>query len=220
VRDRNHPSIVTWTPLNEAWHPDNVQYPRLVKDVYTLTHTIDPTRPVNTVSGGVITDDYDICAMHNYEQDGQKLKEKVYNPETGAFFQHRRNFKLTKKDNGFVASKANFQQPLYDGKRPYILDEFGGIKCLEANPTKDMSAKGWLGTTSWGYGKSTQTKEEFYTRLAQQIDALLSISDKVWGYCYTQLTDVEQEENGLYYYDRKPKYDATHLKAIFGKEPK
>ena len=85
---------------------------------------------------------------------------------------------------------------------------------MEANPAKDTDRNG-----SWGYGKSAVTKEDFYKRLESQVDALLSLSDKVWGYCYTQLTDVEQEENGLYLYDRTPKYDSKRLKAIFGKNP-
>jgi hypothetical protein len=221
VRDRNHPSIVTWTPLNEAWYPDNVQYPRLVEDLYTVTHLTDPTRPVNTVSGGVITKDYDICAMHNYEQDGEKLKNSVYNAETGKFFHYNptRMIKPRRTSGmptvGDLASKALFKQAVYDGKKPYFIDEFGGIKCLEANPTKDTDRNG-----SWGYGKSAITKEDFYKRLESQVDALRSISDQVWGYCYTQLTDVEQEENGIYLYDRTPKYDSKRLKAIFGKNPK
>ena len=220
VRDRNHPSIVTWTPLNEAWDPENVQYPRLVKDLYTVTHIADPTRPVNTVSGGVITNEYDICTMHNYEQDGEKLKAKVYNPETGAFYHYfPKHMQKPKKSSGNptvddLANKAPFEQAQYDGTRPYLLDEFGGIKCLEANPTKDVDKN-----TSWGYGKSAITKEDFYKRLEAQVNALLSLSDQVWGYCYTQLTDVEQEENGLFYYNRTPKYDAARLKAILGKNP-
>ena len=113
-----------------------------------------------------------------------------------------------------LATKAPFEQAQYDGTRPYLLDEFGGIKCLEANPTKDVDKN-----TSWGYGKSAVTKEDFYKRLEAQVNALLSLSDQVWGYCYTQLTDVEQEENGLFYYDRTPKYDATRLKEILGKNP-
>ena len=220
VRDRNHPSIVTWTPLNEAWVPDNVQYPRLVKDLYDVTHVVDPTRPVNTVSGGVITNDYDICAMHNYEQNGEKLKAKVYNPETGKFFHYNPTRQPKPKNSsgsptvGDLATKALFKQAEYDGVRPYFIDEFGGIKCLEANPAKDTDRNG-----SWGYGKSAVTKEDFYKRLQAQVDALLSISEHVWGYCYTQLTDVEQEENGIYFYDRRAKYDPARLRAIFGKNP-
>ena len=29
---------------------------------------------------------------------------------------------------------------------------------------------------------------------------------RVCGFCYTQLTDVEQEQNGMYYYDRSRKF--------------
>ena len=226
IRDRNHPSIVTWTPMNETWYPDNVQYPRFVKDVYDTTHITDPTRPVNTASGGIITNEYDICAMHCYEQDGETLKNTVYNPETGAFRHNRSRTQVLFKTSsgcpivGDVVNKADFVQAVYDGKRPYILDEFGGIKCLETTPGVELDQKGKPRTASWGYGKSAVTREDFYKRLAEQVDALLSISDKVWGYCYTQLTDVEQEENGIFYYDRRAKYDAARLKQIFGKNPK
>lgn len=220
IRDRNHPSIVTWVPFNEVWYIDNVQYPRFVEDTYRLTHSVDPTRPVNTVSGGVLTPHYDICCMHHYEQDGLKLKDKVYNSATGEFFNKQPDSKVPHQVSSNVGIddryyKADAGVTTYDGKRPYLLDEFGGIKCLEANPVEGVTSSG--SKKSWGYGNSAVTKEEFYERLEGQVDAILSISDKVWGFCYTQLTDVEQEENGIYYYNREKKYDPARLKAIFGK---
>ena len=120
-------------------------------------------------------------------------------------------------DSNFGTGNPENKHPLvvekYTGGKPYLLDEFGGIKCLEVTP--DVEAV----KNSWGYGNSAVTREDFYKRLEGQVDALLSLSEHVWGYCYTQLTDVEQEENGIYYYNRKPKYDASRLKAIFGKNP-
>ena len=54
--------------------------------------------------------------------------------------------------------------------------------------------------------------------LEKEIDALKACKYVV-GFCYTQITDVEQEKNGIYYYDRRPKFDTARLKAIFEKIP-
>jgi hypothetical protein len=67
--------------------------------------------------------------------------------------------------------------------------------------------------TGWGYGDGPKNLEEFYTRYAGLVDALLD-NPNMFGFCYTQLTDVEQEHNGLYYYDRRPKFDLQRLHDI------
>lgn len=207
VRDFNHPSLVTWTPMNEQWWPDYFEYPRFVDDLYDLTKALDPTRPINTVSGGV-SFKTDIWAVHNYEQDADKL-EKILLREDGTFFQQDYGVHAPARGNvGFNRPVDQFPKnfPVYDGSVPYFVDEFGGIKCVEANPAKDGS---------WGYGNSAVTKEDFYKRLEQQVQMLMKNSDKIWGYCYTQLTDVEQEQNGIYYFDRGVKYDMERVRAIF-----
>ena len=94
-----------------------------------------------------------------------------------------------------------------------VVDEFGGIKW---NPSQQMES---AQNTSWGYGEPPRSLEEFYARLEGQVDAVLSLSNDIWGYCYTQLTDVEQEQNGIYYYDRTPKFDMRRIHAIFSKTP-
>lgn len=82
---------------------------------------------------------------------------------------------------------------------PFMVSEYGGI--------------GWDTTGGWGYGEGPKTLEEFYTRFRGLSDALLD-NRNMFGFCYTQLTDVEQEKNGIYKYDRTTKFDVKRLRAI------
>lgn len=212
-RDRNHPSILIWTPTNEEFWPDRVQYPRLMQDLYKLTKAIDPTRPFHGTSGGshIATD---IWTVHNYEQDPAKLKELLYND--GKLMEAPKwEIQLMPKNIGYNGLKYTDQYtfPQYKHDMPYLIDEFGGIKW---NPSQQMES---AQNTSWGYGEPPHSLEEFYARLEGLVNTVLSLSDHVWGYCYTQLTDVEQEQNGIYYYDRSPKFDMKRIHAIFSKNP-
>lgn len=212
-RDRNHPSILIWTPTNEEFWPDRVQYPRLMQDLYKLTKAIDPTRPFHGTSGGshIATD---IWTVHNYEQDPAKLKDLLYND--GKLMEASKwEIQLMPKNIGFNGLKYTDQYtfPQYKHDMPYLIDEFGGIKW---NPSQQMES---AQNTSWGYGEPPHSLEEFYARLEGLVNTVLSLSDHVWGYCYTQLTDVEQEQNGIYYYDRSPKFDMKRIHAIFSKNP-
>lgn len=212
-RDRNHPSLLIWTPTNEEFWPDRVQYPRLMQDLYKLTKAIDPTRPFHGTSGGshIATD---IWTVHNYEQDPAKLKDLLYND--GKLMEAPKwEIQLMPKNIGFNGLKYTDQYtfPQYKHDMPYLIDEFGGIKW---NPSQQMES---AQNTSWGYGEPPHSLEEFYARLEGLVNTVLSLSDHVWGYCYTQLTDVEQEQNGIYYYDRSPKFDMKRIHAIFSKNP-
>ena len=191
MRDRNYPSIVTWTPFNETWSPSSEQYPRMVQDIYKVTKAIDPTRPINDASGDshVVTD---IWSVHNYEQNPARLSEILTPDKNGEVFTNYRKTPFSK----------------YSGQ-PYLIDEFGGISCAAVQKAKSHQA-------SWGYGESPKDLEEFYTRLEGQVNAILG-AKSVWGFCYTQLTDVEQEQNGIYFYDRSSKFDMNRIKAIFSK---
>ncbi|MDR2040240.1 MAG: beta-glucuronidase [Bacteroidales bacterium] len=215
LRDRNHPSLLIWTPMNEQFWPDKVQYPRLSEDLYNITKNLDPTRPVHVVSGGTHIKT-DIWTIHDYEQDPEKLKNKIYN--NGVFANGPNWTQKTPAMNiGFngLRDNANYAFPVYDGTIPYLIDEFGGIKWVKDQEKQMENSQ----TQSWGYGRPPASLEEFYTRLEGQVDVVLSLSEHVWGYCYTQLTDVEQEQNGIYFYDRSTKFDMKRVKAIFSKTP-
>lgn len=90
------------------------------------------------------------------------------------------------------------------GTRPFFVSEYGGI--------------GWaLDKEAWGYGDGPATEQEFIGRLKGLTDALLD-NENMFGYCYTQLTDVEQEQNGLYTYDRIPKFAPEKIHPIFARK--
>ena len=190
VRDRNHPSIIAWTPFNETGTArDLLQHTRLQVDAYNLCKVIDPTRPVNDASGYIhhITD---LWTIHNYDRP-DKLGVIDAAPGTvWAFEPHRA------------------PQGPYRGQ-PYLIDEFGGLKWIppDRRPHAD---------NTWGYGSDIPDLETFYKILSDEVDLILSVK-RISGYCYTQLTDVEQEQNGVYNYDRTTKFDMKRIREIFSR---
>jgi len=191
-RDVNHPSILAWTPFNESHeYLDLAEHRRIVSDIYDLTKTLDPTRPVNDTSGYVHVKT-DLWTAHNYARDAKTLREHM---ETLPVWMNRPD-----DEKGF-----------YNGQ-PYLLDEYGGV--------------GWIpkwskpySSVSWGYGGMPETEQAALKRISSLTKLLLELPH-MRGYCYTQLTDVEQEQNGIYTYDRRPKFDMEKIRAIFSAGPK
>ncbi len=194
VRDRNHPSIIAWTPTNETRDSagaDLARHRRITRELVRLTRALDPTRPINDASGYVHVDT-DLYTDHNYEQD------------PAVFRKHYE--KLTPQArSGFHGHFAELSVP-YAGQ-PFLVDEYGGTWW---KPGARATGAG----DGWGYGKAPATIEEVYARIAG-LTAALTEHPYISGFCYTQLTDVEQEQNGIYTYDRKLKFDAERLRAIF-----
>lgn len=180
LRDRNHPAIIAWMPLNEA-HSNGDRYaPGFFQELYTLTRRLDPSRPVLDASGytHVVTDMWDV---HDYDQDPKSFNER-YAP-----------FGASPNDETIFKNDRE-HEPKYQGQ-PYIISEYGGIWW---NP-------GQTDGKAWGYGGRPTSEQEFIGRYIGLAKALLD-NPHVAGFCYTQLTNVEQEVNGLYTYDRKPKF--------------
>lgn len=188
-RDFNHPAIIGWCPFNETWDCNGrKQYDDLLGLVYKATKAADSTRPCIDTSGNfhVVTDIYD---LHDYTQ------------EVEVFAEHYQNVGKSNELNFHSAFNARQR---YDGKMPFFVSEYGGIRW-----TDDESG--------WGYGNAPNSPEEFLQRLKGLTDVLLD-NEYMFGFCYTQLTDVEQEQNGLYTYDRKPKFPPEKICKIFARK--
>ena len=65
----------------------------------------------------------------------------------------------------------------------------------------------------WGYGERPASADEFVERYRGLTGALLD-NPSVGLLCYTQLYDIEQEANGLYTYDREPKFDDDRMREL------
>lgn len=191
-RDMNHPSIITWTPFNETReHADIKEHFRLTQEAYRLTKLLDPTRPVNDASGycHVKTD---LWTVHLYRPNAEELR-KALAPENGDPVLYHSDIEVK-----------------YSGQ-PILNDEFGGFKYIPEDRRE-------FAENSWGYYASIDIKpEDLYRNLQEQVDVMLKM-ENCSGYCYTQLTDVEQEQNGIYNYDRTCKFDMTKIAEIFGKK--
>ncbi|MDX2082005.1 MAG: glycoside hydrolase family 2 TIM barrel-domain containing protein [Terrimicrobiaceae bacterium] len=193
-RDYSHPSIVGWCPLNETFQRRSDR-PTVLDDVtralFSATKAIDRTRPVIDSSGYAHrVPETDIYDLHDYEQDPVKFAAnyKGFN-EGQPYFQ----------PNG---TQEQWSLP-YRGQ-PFFVSEFGGIWW---NPdARD-------GEDSWGYGDRPASLEAFHKRFEGLCNVLLE-NPLMFGYCYTQLTDVFQEQNGIYTFDRRPKFDLDRIRAV------
>ena len=190
-RDFNHPAVIGWCPFNETWDYGPLrkrQCNDLLRIVYEQTKLADPTRPCIDTSGGyhVVTDIFDV---HDYEQ----------NPEI-----FRANYdKLVTSNELYDRLSA---RETWRGE-PVFVSEYGGIGFRLEEHKGDRS-------NAWSYGSAPTSYEEFYARYKGLTDALLD-NPRIFGFCYTQLTDVEQEQNGFFtYVGREPKFDMQILHAI------
>lgn len=204
-RDINHPCIIAWTPFNESWGikdvKDNPDTQRWVRDVVQQTRLIDPTRLVLDNDGWEHVGG-DIYGYHDYTADGQKLIEN-YNDLLE---------RAKSPDRHGPSSINSGRDMMADGlclpDMPVMNTEFGGIGYVMGEQPED----------AWGYADMPATEAEFKQRYEKTFEALYALPGNC-GYVYTQLTDVQQEINGLLTPDRQPKFDVEWLRSVNTRQP-
>lgn len=188
----NHPSIITWVPINESWGIPEVSIcekeQNFATTLYYLTKAMDNTRPVISNDGWEHTIS-DIITIHDYKQDDELLYQEYTDKDMKVL-------NNLKEYNGKHKLFANGYK--YEGQ-PVIMSEYGGIAI--------NSEEGW------GYGKQVKDEKELVERFTKLTKAIKNIP-YISGYCYTQLTDVQQEINGLMDAERNYKINSNIIRDI------
>ncbi|MBW4655949.1 MAG: glycoside hydrolase family 2 [Kaiparowitsia implicata GSE-PSE-MK54-09C] len=193
-RDKSHPCIVAWVPLNESWgvsqiadRPDQEHY---ASALYHLTKALDTSRPVVSNDGWELVES-DIWSIHDYAPDGAGLTSRFHEPAdieemlTGMGPARRRLV---------LGGRAL-------GDAPVMLTEFGGLSYMPKQGEK------------W-HGYSTVADPQDFEAKLRDIFSAIAAMPHVAGYCYTQVTDTEQEVNGLLTEHREPKLPFKTLQDI------
>lgn len=202
VRDYNHPCIMTWVPFNESWGIEGVSRdPRqqaFVQRVVALTRDMDKTRLVIDNDGWEHLDNAsDLLTIHDYTAHGPELLKR---------------YSHFGRDGQIAQLPLVSERPIllpgsgYQGQ-PILFTEMGGISLIPASHVVEAKAHG-----DWGYSNVYDSSHliEQYRSLIEAINELGFSS----GFCYTQLTDVEQEVNGLLTYNRQPKVEPSEIARL------
>ena len=138
------------------------------------------------MSGYCHTRTTDFYDVHDYDTDPVSIREK---------------YKKIKETEEQPDSFTKNRHQNYINGEPLFISEYGGIGLS-------------VGDGAWSYGNASKTEEEFHERYRGLTEAILDNPD-IYAFCYTQLYDVEQEQNGLYTYDgRAPKVDISRIRAV------
>ena len=185
-------SNVCYVPFNESWGAREMGTDERQKDfarsLYYLTRALDPTRLISTNDGFETVNPTDVLGVHDYDAECKEDFEKYAAAQYDGM--HPQGFALFAEGERYAGE-------------PVLLTEFGG-RALQSDEKGE----------AWGYNGAAADEEAFVKQLASILQGVYSCNFQ--GYCYTQLTDVQQEVNGLLTADRKPKADLKTLKEIFG----
>lgn len=194
-RDYNHPSIVAFVPLNESWGVRKIRNNRTQahfgETLYHLAKSYGGDRLVSTNDGWENVET-DIIGIHDYHGDGDYF-QKTYTEEALECPEQLYGCGRSVLSNYYQCSRK---------ENAFMVTEYGGI-ALDSSTDQE----------NWGYGKAECGKQALIDRYRNVTEAIAS-NKKICGFCYTQLTDVYQEVNGLMDMDHELKFPAEEFYKI------
>ena len=190
---KGHPSILAWVPFNESWGIPDVRedaaQQAFVRRIYAVTKALDPERPVITNDGWEHAGS-DLLTIHDYRTWGDELLENHGDAEAAVL--------AGESSYSWYGQKLFAEGYTYENQ-PLFLSEYGGIAFESEN--------------GWGYGDSVRDEAQYLARFLSQNEAIRKLP-QFKGVCYTQLTDVEQEVNGLVTAERKDKISPAGMETV------
>lgn len=197
-RDRSHPCVVTWVPLNESWGVQHLSHdPRqraLSRAVSDLTRALDGSRPVISNDGWEHTAS-DMLTIHDYDGDADALASR-----------YAHSHEIDALVTSFGPAGRRLLLDDHTRALPVMVTEFGGVSLASDDEEE------------WGYSTAGDL-DEFADRVCAIINAI-ETARPLAGYCYTQLTDTGQETNGLLRADRTPKIPVERVRQALGAPPR
>ena len=201
-RDYNHPCIVAWVPVNES-----MGFPQLAQEhagqysfierMVRTTRRLDDTRPVIDNDGWEHTDIGDVCAIHDYSPSSEALLKRY----------ERTLAEGVLPKTVWIGDKPLFARGSKYRGQPIGLSEVGGFLAIPPDiPPEERDVL-------YRYYDSFEKPEELVEKYRDLMKGIAQLTFLA-GFCYTQLTDIEQEINGLLTYDRQPKVPAEEIARI------
>ncbi len=190
-RNYNSPSIIVHLLFNESWGIPEIkaseETQNYVASLVERVRKYDPSRLIVANDGWNNLSCSDLISLHEYEQNAEVF-----------FGEYRDKDRVIEEKivNGY--GKALADRQFYRGQ-PIVISEFGGVSLSNQN--------------GWGYGEKAADGNDLEKRISSLLETIGRL-DYLSGYCYCQLTDVEQETNGLLTADRKCKLNAEEIRKI------
>ncbi|WP_052158817.1 glycoside hydrolase family 2 [Halobacillus sp. BBL2006] len=193
----NHPSVIIYTLMNESWGVNEIYHRKdqqnFVNALYYQAKAIDPTRLIVGNDGWEHTLT-DILTIHDYNSDAESMRQS-----------YEKKDEFVNGSPSKTSRKQNYAKGYRYSGEPVMVSEYGGI------------AYGSSDDNDWGYGSRPESKGEVLDRLEQLTNVIMN-TEFIQGFCYTQLTDVEQEVNGLLNQDHEYKFDPEKIRKIIAQQ--